>query len=47
VIGGAIGGISGALAGANKKIQIEGMTVLEKRKTLDKLSKKARIRDYK
>ncbi len=46
MIGGAIGGISGALAGANKKIQLQGMTALEKRKTLDKLSKKARIRDY-
>ena len=41
-----IGGIIGVIAGIDKKIQIEGMTDLEIQKTLDKLSKKARIRDY-
>ncbi len=50
-IGGAggllIGGITGALVGKDKTIQIEGMTDLEIRKALDKLHKKARIRDYK
>ncbi len=51
LIGGAvgllIGGIAGAIAGIDKTIQIEGMTDLEIRKALDKLRKKARIRDYK
>jgi len=42
-----IGGIIGAIAGIDKTIQIEGMTDLEIQKTLDKLRKKARIRDYK
>jgi len=42
-----IGGIIGVIAGIDKKIQIEGMTDLEIQKTLDKLRKKARIRDYK
>jgi len=50
-IGGAggllIGGITGALLGTDKTIHFEGMTDLEIQKTLDKLSKKARIRDYK
>ena len=41
-----IGGVTGALLGTDKKIQIEGMTNLEIQKTLDKLRKKARIRDY-
>jgi len=45
--GAIISGIVGAFARADKKIQIEGMTDSEIQKTLDKLSKKARIRDYK
>jgi len=40
------GGIIGSLAGIDKTIQIEGMTDLEIREALDKLRKKARIRDY-
>jgi hypothetical protein len=51
-IGGAvgylIGGIIGISTGTGKKtIQIEGMTSSEIQKTLDKLRKKARVRDYK
>ncbi len=50
-IGGAagllIGGITGALVGKDKTIQIEGMTDPEIQEALDKLRKKARIRDYK
>ncbi len=40
------GGIAGAVAGKDKTIQIEGMTDSEIREALDKLRKKARIRDY-
>ncbi len=54
VIYGAIGGLAcgiiGGIAGANPKdktIQIEGMTDLEIEEAMDKLRKKARIRDYK
>ncbi len=47
VIGASIGGLIGAIAGIDKTIQIEGMTDLEIQKTLNKLRKKARIRDYK
>ena len=50
VVGGAYGAILGALlglvAGKDKTIQIEGMTESEIQETLDKLRKKARIRDY-
>jgi small nuclear ribonucleoprotein (snRNP)-like protein len=42
-----LGGIVGAFAGADKTIQIEGMTDSEIQEALDKLRKKARIRDYK
>jgi len=42
-----IGGVTGALLGTDKTIQIEGMSDLEIQETLDKLRKKARIRDYK
>ena len=47
---GALGLIFGGIAGANPKdktIQIEGMTDSEIREALEKLRKKARIRDYK
>ena len=46
---GALGFIFGGLLvpPADKKIQIEGMTNLEIQETMDKLRKKARIRDYK
>ncbi len=47
IVGGLIGLVIGGAAGIDKKIQIEGMTDLEIQKTLDKLRKKARIRDYK
>jgi len=46
-IGAIAGGIGGAIAGIDKEIQIEGMTDSEIREALDKLRKKARIRDYK
>ncbi len=50
LIGGAAGLLIGALVGANagkdKIIQIEGMTDSEIQETLDKLRKKARVRDY-
>jgi len=42
-----IGGITGELLGKDKTIQIEGMTDLEIEESLEKLRKKARIRDYK
>ena len=42
-----LGGIIGVIAGIDKKIQIGGMTDSEIKETLDKLRKKARIRDYK
>ncbi len=45
--GALIGVIIGAVAGTDKTIQIEGMTDSEIRETMDKLRKKARIRDYK
>ncbi len=41
-----IGGVTGALLGTDKKIQIEGMTDSEIKEAMDKLRKKARIRDY-
>ncbi len=47
VVGAIIGAIIGAAAGTDKTIQIEGMTDSEIRETLDKLRKKARLRDYK
>ena len=46
-IGVLIGTIFGPSAEKYKTIQLEGMTDLEIRDTLDKLRKKARIRDYK
>ncbi len=42
-----VGALIGAVAGTDKTIQIEGMSDLEIREALDKLRKKARIRDYK
>jgi len=42
-----LGGIIGAVAGKYKTIHFEGMTDSEIKKALDKLRKKARIRDYK
>jgi hypothetical protein len=45
-IGASIGGMVG-VAVADKKTQIEGMTGSEIKEALDKLRKKARIRDYK
>jgi len=41
-----IGTISGAALGTDKTIHFEGMTDTEIQETLDKLRKKARIRDY-
>jgi hypothetical protein len=46
-LGAGIGALIGIEEGRDKKIQIEGMTDLEIQKTLDKLRKKARVRDYK
>ena len=46
--GALVGAIIGAAAGTGKRtFQIEGMTDLEIQETMDKLRKKARIRDYK
>ncbi len=42
-----IGAIIGGAAGKGKTIQIEGMSDSEIKEALDKLRKKARIRDYK
>ena len=45
---GLLGGVLfGAAAGTDKTIQIEGMTDSEIQEAMDKLRKKARIRDYK
>jgi len=46
-IGAILGGITGALLGKDKTIQIEGMSDSEIQEAMDKLRKKARIRDYK
>ncbi len=46
-VGALVGGIIGAVVGKEVTIQIEGMTDSEIQETLDKLRKKARIRDYK
>jgi len=46
-IGLLIGGIAGGVTGKWKTIQIEGMTDSEIQETLNKLRKKARVRDYK
>jgi hypothetical protein len=46
-VGGLIGGIIGAAAITDETIQIEGMTDSEIKKALEKLRKRARIRDYK
>ena len=42
-----IGGIGGAIEGIDKTIHFEGMTDSETHEALNKLRKKARIRDYK
>ena len=42
-----IGGIIGAIAGIDKTILVEGMSDSEIQEALDKLRKKARIRDHK
>ena len=42
-----VGGLIGASAGKDKTIRIEGMSDSEIEEALDKLRKKARIRDYK
>ena len=47
IVGGLIGLVIGLVAGADKTIHFEGMTDSEIQETLDKLRKKARIRDYK
>ncbi len=44
--GALIGGIVGAAVITDETIQIEGMTDIEIKETMDKLRKKARIRDY-
>ncbi len=47
VVGLLVGGTVGAVKGIDKTIQIESMTDSEIKEALDKLRKKARIRDYK
>jgi hypothetical protein len=46
-VGGLFGAYIGGSVGRDEKIQIEGMTDSEIQETLDRLRKKARIRDYK
>ncbi len=46
-IGALLGGLIGAAVGTDKTIQIEGRPDLEINEVLEKLRKKARIRDYK
>lgn len=45
-IGTLVGIIIGAIAEKDKTMQIEGMTDMEIQETMDKLRKKARVRDY-
>ena len=45
ILGGAIGGIGGTIAGADKTIQSEGKSETAIRKALNKLRKKARVRN--
>jgi len=45
--GSVLGGIAGAIVGIDETIQIEGMSDLQISYALEKLRKKARIRDYK
>ncbi len=45
-LGGAAGVVLGTVLGINKRIQIQGKSDPEIQKTLEKLSKKARIPDY-
>ncbi len=47
IIGAVCGGLIGADEGTDKKILIEGMSDLEIKEAMDKLRKKARVRDYK
>jgi ribosomal protein L6P/L9E len=47
IVGSLAGGTIGVVVGTDKTIQIEGMTDSEIEEALDKLRKKARIRDYK
>ena len=47
IIGAVGGGLIGASEGTDKTIQIEGMSYLEIQEALEKLRKKARIRNYK
>jgi len=47
IVGGLIGLVIGLVAVTDKTIKIEGMSDSEIQATLDKLRKKARIRDYK
>jgi hypothetical protein len=47
ISGALLGGIVGAIVGIDKTIQIEGMSESEINDVLEKLRKKARIRDYK
>jgi hypothetical protein len=47
VVGLLVGGTIGAVVGIDKTIKIEGMTDSEIKEAMDKLRKKARIRDYK
>lgn len=47
LLGMIVGGYAGIITGEDKTYQIEGMTDSKIQKSLDKLRKKARIRDYK
>jgi len=47
IVGGFIGGSAGAIMRTDKTIYLEEMTDSEIREVMNKLSKKARIRDYK
>jgi hypothetical protein len=47
IVGGLIGLVIGLVAGTDKTIHIEGMSDSEIQEALEKLRKKARIRDYK
>jgi hypothetical protein len=47
ILGVPVGALAGAVEGRDTKIQLEEMTDSEIQETLDKLRKKARVRDYK
>jgi len=46
IIGGILGGVGGAIVGADKTIQIQRKSDVEIKEILQKLRKKARVRNF-